>query len=63
MKKVKESREEEKDREKEHMHARTKKRGLSLSNRQLVESFDVQKVLLHSCVHALPVNYLPVFSV
>ena len=30
--------------------------GLSLSNRQLVESFDVQKVLLHSCVHALPVN-------
>ena len=55
VKKVKESREEEKDRE-EHMHARTKKRELSLSNRQLVESFDVQKVLLHSCVHALPVN-------
>ena len=45
------------------MHASTKKRGLSLSNRQLVESFDVQKVLLHCCVHALPVNYLPVFSV
>ena len=36
------------ERQGEGAHARTKKRGLSLSNHQLVESFDVQKVLLDS---------------